>query len=211
MEGIKDNNTQSLRYLQQQTPELCMTFVQRDGMELQYVINQTEEICLAAVRQNGMALQFVRQQTERICIAAYKQCSDSLMYSVFSVELLDAYARRAQAMLMGQQNVTPQPTGQNLKHTQQVESVHTNMPFTESIKDKKQRFMNYIRNQSQTDLWKTAEKMNTDQLRCLLEYMVVHRPDVFECIALMPNEFRELVTNKIGADFTVTRYYESVQ
>jgi len=43
------------------------------GMALRYVKNQTLEICLIAVKQNGMALEFVKNQTVEICNIAMKQ------------------------------------------------------------------------------------------------------------------------------------------
>ena len=37
--------------------------VKEDGMELQNIQNQTPEICLAAVQKNGYALKYVKEQT----------------------------------------------------------------------------------------------------------------------------------------------------
>jgi hypothetical protein len=41
-----------------------------NGLDLKYVKNQTDEICLAAVKQNGLALEFVQKQTPEICSEA---------------------------------------------------------------------------------------------------------------------------------------------
>ena len=46
--------------------------VKRNGDALRYVKEQTEEICLEAVRRNGDALEFVQEQTESICLEAIK-------------------------------------------------------------------------------------------------------------------------------------------
>ncbi len=54
--------------------------VKQDGFNLRYVIDQTPEICLAAVKQNGYALQHVKEQTPAICLAAVKQIRDALRY-----------------------------------------------------------------------------------------------------------------------------------
>jgi len=54
--------------------------IKKDGMMLRYVKDQTLEICLAAVRQNGHALEFVRNQTEEICLAAIRQNINALRY-----------------------------------------------------------------------------------------------------------------------------------
>jgi pyruvate-formate lyase-activating enzyme len=46
-----------------QTAEVCLAAVQRNGDALQYVAdsNQTAEVCLAAVQRNGDALQYVKR------------------------------------------------------------------------------------------------------------------------------------------------------
>jgi hypothetical protein len=49
----------ALRYVRNQTEEICKLAVQDDGEALQYVHNQTEEICKLAVQQNGDALKYV--------------------------------------------------------------------------------------------------------------------------------------------------------
>ena len=47
--------------------------VQRNGLALKYVEDQTPEICLAAVQENGHALKYVKVQTPEICMAAVQQ------------------------------------------------------------------------------------------------------------------------------------------
>ena len=56
-----------LKYVRNQTPELCRIAVQKDGFALKYVEKQTEELCIMAVKQNGNALEYVENQTEKIC------------------------------------------------------------------------------------------------------------------------------------------------
>ena len=46
--------------------------VKRDGMELRFIEHQTPEICMAAVKQSELALEFVKEQTPEICLAAKK-------------------------------------------------------------------------------------------------------------------------------------------
>jgi hypothetical protein len=48
-----------LQYVKEQTPEICLEAVKRDGSTLRYVKEQTPEICLEAVKEEGNALQFV--------------------------------------------------------------------------------------------------------------------------------------------------------
>ena len=57
----------ALEYVKEQTPEICLEAVRRNGRVLRYVKEQTSEICLEAVKQNGYALNFVKEQTPEIC------------------------------------------------------------------------------------------------------------------------------------------------
>lgn len=57
-----------------------LTEVKMNGFALRYVKEQTEELCLAAVKQNGSVLEFVKSQTKKICIAAVEQNSDAIDY-----------------------------------------------------------------------------------------------------------------------------------
>lgn len=52
----------------------------QNGESLRYVKNQTNEICLAVCKQNGESLRYVENQTNEICLAACKQTIFSLMY-----------------------------------------------------------------------------------------------------------------------------------
>ena len=47
--------------------------VTQHGSVLKYVKEQTHEICLAAVQQNRLALRYVKEHTREICLAAVKQ------------------------------------------------------------------------------------------------------------------------------------------
>ena len=60
----------ALRYVKEQTPELCLAAVQQNGFAVQFVKEQSIEICLAAVQQYGTALRYVREQTPEICLEA---------------------------------------------------------------------------------------------------------------------------------------------
>ena len=56
--------------IKEQSPEICMAAVKRNGHALQFVKEQTPELCLVAVRQNSDALKFVRNKTPEIRLAA---------------------------------------------------------------------------------------------------------------------------------------------
>jgi hypothetical protein len=60
--------------------EKALEAVRQDGCALRYVHEQTPEICLEAVRQNGLALQHVHKQTPEICLEAVRQNGDALRY-----------------------------------------------------------------------------------------------------------------------------------
>jgi len=54
--------------------------VQQNGLNLRYIVDQTDELCLMAVRKDGLALQYVRNQTTAICETAVNQNIDAVMY-----------------------------------------------------------------------------------------------------------------------------------
>ena len=62
-----------LEHINHQTIKSC-------GICLKYVKNQTDEICKLAVRQDGTALQYVKEQTNEICELAIKQDPFALIY-----------------------------------------------------------------------------------------------------------------------------------
>lgn len=60
----------AVKFVKDQTEEICREAVNENGMALQYVKDQTDEICIHTVGQDGMALQYVREPTADICKAA---------------------------------------------------------------------------------------------------------------------------------------------
>jgi len=70
----------ALRYVKNQTENICLEAVKENGDALKYVKNQTENICLEAVKQDGYALRYVKNQTENICLEAVKQDGYALRY-----------------------------------------------------------------------------------------------------------------------------------
>jgi len=54
--------------------------VSQNGYALRYVKEQSEEICKAAVSQHGDALRYVKEQSEEICKAAVSQNGDAWRY-----------------------------------------------------------------------------------------------------------------------------------
>lgn len=71
---------QSLKFTENQTPEICLNAVKINGNELEFVKEQTPEICMAAVKQDGLALKFVKEQTAEICMAAIQKNAFALEF-----------------------------------------------------------------------------------------------------------------------------------
>lgn len=86
-------NAMWLKYVKNQTPEICLAAVEQNGLALQYVINQTPEICLEAVKQNFSALQYVRNQTPEICLAAlgYSGNDENCLLYIRDLSVLKPY------------------------------------------------------------------------------------------------------------------------
>ena len=79
LKSVKQNGL-ILRYVQLQTPKICLEAVKQYGHTLQFVKEQTPEICLEAVKQDGHALRFVKKQTRELCLEAIRQSSDAFRY-----------------------------------------------------------------------------------------------------------------------------------
>ena len=78
--NIVKKNGLMIKYIKDQTEEICKLAVQEDANALPYVKKQTEEICKLAVQRNGEALKYVKEQTEEICILAVKKDANILPY-----------------------------------------------------------------------------------------------------------------------------------
>ena len=72
LEAVKINLF-ALNCVKKQTDEICLEAVKHDGLALQYVKDQTDEICLEAVKRNYAAIDYVKKQTDEICLEAVKQ------------------------------------------------------------------------------------------------------------------------------------------
>lgn len=68
-----EKDARALKYIEDQSEELCLKAVKKFGCALEYVKHQTPEICMEAVKQDGYALKFVKEQTPVLCLAAVQQ------------------------------------------------------------------------------------------------------------------------------------------
>jgi hypothetical protein len=62
----------ALKYIENQTPEICLAAVNNTGYALKYVQNQTLEICLAAIKEDRCAFKYVENPTPEIYLAVGK-------------------------------------------------------------------------------------------------------------------------------------------
>ncbi|EGT3945313.1 TPA: hypothetical protein KOR49_002193 [Clostridioides difficile] len=69
-----------LNLTKEQLYNLYLIAVKQDGFALKFIKEQTEEICIEAVKEYYLALEFVKEQTERICLEAVKECHTALFY-----------------------------------------------------------------------------------------------------------------------------------
>jgi hypothetical protein len=68
----------ALKYVKNQTEEICMFAVKKHWKALQYVRNQTEKICMFAIDQDWRALNLCRIRTIELCARAIKKDERSL-------------------------------------------------------------------------------------------------------------------------------------
>ncbi|MEG1801754.1 MAG: DUF4116 domain-containing protein, partial [Oscillospiraceae bacterium] len=89
MAAVVQNYVWALEYVKEQTPEICMAAVQNNWGTLQYVKEQTPELCMAAVQQDGRALDCVNNKTFDICAKANGSLDDVLNDEHFGEGELD--------------------------------------------------------------------------------------------------------------------------
>lgn len=70
----------SLKYIHDQTENLCKDAVSQNGFALKYVKEQTEELCMYAIKQNPLAIQFMKEQTTELAIYAVFKNAKTIMY-----------------------------------------------------------------------------------------------------------------------------------
>lgn len=65
-------------YVLQQTPTLCTLAVEKDPFMIHYVKDQTPALCEKAVRRNPLCLHLIREQTEELCLMAVRKNGTAL-------------------------------------------------------------------------------------------------------------------------------------
>ncbi len=79
LEAVKKDG-RALEFVKEQTPELCLEAVKQTGYALEFVKEQTPELCLEAVKHFGFAIKFVKEQTPEICLESVKNYGMNLFY-----------------------------------------------------------------------------------------------------------------------------------
>jgi hypothetical protein len=72
LQSVKEDGYDSLKYVKEQTPELCFAAVKNNICSLKFVNKQTPELCLAAVKKDASSIQLVKEQTNELCLIALK-------------------------------------------------------------------------------------------------------------------------------------------
>jgi hypothetical protein len=114
---IKDNPW-NLRFIENQSEEICRLAIRQRPRVLQYVIHQTEEICLYAIKKDGSVIEFIKDQTVNICLAFLKHDSDGSAESYKYI------------------NIVPNPSHkETLRNLKAKKEVHTRMKkvFTHEV------------------------------------------------------------------------------
>ena len=61
-------------------PERVKAALTHDGMLLRYVKEQTHDLCLLAIKQNSDSIQYVKEQTIDLCLIAIEQNANTIQY-----------------------------------------------------------------------------------------------------------------------------------
>ena len=78
--NIVQKNGYALKFIKEQTEEMCRLAVQQDGNALLNVKEPSEELCRLAVQQNGHALLYVKEPSEEVCRLAVQQNGWAIQY-----------------------------------------------------------------------------------------------------------------------------------
>mgnify|MGYP000317113444 CR=1 FL=1 len=87
-----EKNPYALSYIRNQTEEMCLLAMKKDSMMLEWIKNQTEELCLSAVRRNPDAISVIKNQTKTLCRIAVEKKPSTLGYINDQTEELCALA-----------------------------------------------------------------------------------------------------------------------
>jgi hypothetical protein len=85
---IIKNNVYLLKFIDNQTDELCKSALKYNGLGLEYIKNKTYELSLIAVEQNGLALEYVNPDDNyKLALNAVKQNPYAIKFVNFNLDL----------------------------------------------------------------------------------------------------------------------------
>jgi len=85
-------NAFALEFVREQTDQMCVIAVTRKWQTIRHVKNQTTELCRLALDGNYEALRYIRNQTDAFCRYAIMNNHNALRYVAYQTEELYRYA-----------------------------------------------------------------------------------------------------------------------
>jgi len=70
----------ALKYIANQTKDICRIAIKQNPYALKYIANQTKEICRIAIKHNPYTLKYIDDQTEYICMLAIQRDPYTIQY-----------------------------------------------------------------------------------------------------------------------------------
>jgi hypothetical protein len=137
---ITRTNKHILKYVDNQTEQICLNFVQANGLAIKYVKNKTNQLCMEAVKQCGLALKYIDadKQTETMCMAAL---ADHGPHVCSSEKIMDFVANQTMGVCLFAIKVWPKYI--NFIHNQPeelcleaIKNVHEDVAMWHCIKQK---------------------------------------------------------------------------
>ena len=84
----------ALKFVKEQTPEICLDAIKETGFALKFVKEQTSEMCLDAIKETGFALKFVKEQNSEMCLEAIKETGFALKFVKEQTPLIIHYLKK---------------------------------------------------------------------------------------------------------------------
>lgn len=78
--NIRNGDWMEMRYLRNQTEDICKEALKHDVRALIFIEKQTPELCMFAIKRKSWALRFVREQTEEMCREAINKDPQNMFY-----------------------------------------------------------------------------------------------------------------------------------
>ena len=77
MAAVRQNGF-ALKYIREQTAEICHTALQNNPHALKYVLHKTDDLCLQALCLDGTTLQYIYKPTQQMYKVAVKSRPEAI-------------------------------------------------------------------------------------------------------------------------------------